>query len=102
MYAVFKACGQQFKVQAGQTLKVPRLKGEAGSKVAFDQVLLVNDNGIKIGTPLVAGASVEATIKAHTFNPKIIVFKTKRRKNYKKKRGHKQPMTLIEINKING
>lgn len=102
MYAVFKTGGQQFKVSAGQKLRVPKIEGEAGSKINFDHVLLVGGDSLKVGTPEVAGASVEATIKEQVRNPKVTVFKYKRRKNYKRKKGHKQPMTVIEISSIKG
>ena len=82
--------------------EVDFLKGNEGDKVTFDQVLMVGGSTPKVGAPLVSGATVEATIKEQTRASKVIVFKYKRRKNYKRTRGHKQPLTIVEIGKING
>ena len=101
MYAVFKTGAHQYNVKEGDVLTIDKIEGGAGDKVTFDQVMLVGGNSPKIGAPLVAGASVEAVIEEQTRNPKIIVFKYKRRKNYKKKRGHKQPVTVVKVSKIN-
>ena len=101
MYAVIKAGGHQYRVSQGDELTVDFLEGKkAGDKITFDEVLLVGGDETKIGAPLVGGASVEATVKAQTHNPKILVFKFKRRKDYKRTRGHKQPVTVLEINNI--
>jgi large subunit ribosomal protein L21 len=97
MYAVIKAGGHQYRVKEGDSLTIDKMVGEAGEKVVFDKVLLA---GEKIGRPYVDGALVEATIREQKRNPKILVFKYKRRKNYKRTRGHKQPVTVVEINKI--
>ena len=101
MYAVFKTGAHQYNVKEGDVLTIDKIEGGAGDKVTFDQVMLVGGNSPKIGAPLVAGASVEAVIEEQTRNPKIIVFKYKRRKNYKKTRGHKQPVTVVKVSKIN-
>ena len=101
MYAVINAGAHQYTVKEGDVLTIDKIEGSAGDKVTFDKVMLVGGNAPKIGAPLVAGASVEATIEDQTRNPKIIVFKYKRRKNYKKKRGHKQPVTVVKVSKIN-
>lgn len=102
MYAVIKTGGHQYKVQEGELLKIEKLEGKAGDAVSFSQVLLLQDGEQSvIGAPTVANASVNAVIKEQTRNDKIIVFKYKRRKNYKKKVGHKQPQTIVEITKIN-
>lgn len=101
MYAVINAGAHQYTVKEGDVLTIDKIEGGAGDKVTFDKVLLVGGNSPKIGAPLVAGASVEAVIEEQTRNPKIIVFKYKRRKNYKKKRGHKQPVTVVKVSKIN-
>lgn len=100
-YAVFQAGGHQYRVKVGDTIPVDKLDGQVGDKVSFDKVLLVNDEkGIQFGKPFLAKAHVEATIKEQKRDTKVLVFKYKRRKNYKKMRGHKQPITVIEIGKI--
>lgn len=101
MYAVIKAGGHQYKVQQGEELTVDFLRDKKeGDKVTFDQVLMLGGDELVVGAPLVKGAKVEATVKQQGFNPKILVFKYKRRKNYKRTRGHKQPITVIEIDSI--
>ncbi len=102
MYAVFKTGGKQYRVGAGDRLRVEKLPGNVGDSVAFDEVLLVHsDNqGTKLGRPLVGGAKVEAKIVAQGLGRKIIVFKFRRRKNYRRKRGHRQPFTALEITNI--
>jgi len=102
MFAVIKAGAHQYRVQEGDTLRVDLLKGNVGDKVTFDKVLMVGGAKMKVGAPLVGGAKVEATIKEQARDPKVVIFKYKRRKNYKRTRGHKQPITLVEINKITG
>ncbi len=101
MYAVVEIAGQQYKVNPAEKLYVPRLEDEIGSSVKFDKVLLLADEkAIKVGAPLVAGASVNAKILAHVKDEKVIVFKKKRRKGYRVKRGHRQQYTHIEITSI--
>ena len=101
MYAVIKTGGCQHSVAVGDKLTIDKVDGEAGSLLKFEQVLMLGGEVTTIGTPLVAGASVEAVIEKQTRNPKITIFKYKRRKNYKRKKGHKQPVTVVEIKKIN-
>ena len=102
MYAVIKAGGHQYRVSEGDTLEIDLQPQAAGSPLVFNEVLLVQGaNGIKVGQPVVPGASVEGEILEHFRAPKIVVFTYKRRKNFKKKRGHKQPLTRISIKKIN-
>lgn len=97
-YAIFKATGRQFRVEKGDTLRVPTLEGEPGSKVTFDQVLLSSDGTkVKTGRPMVKGAKVTAEIVEHGRERKIFIFKFKRRKNYRKKTGHRQGFTEIKI-----
>ena len=97
-YAIFKAAGQQFKAQKGDILQVPRLEGEPGAKVSFDEVLLSSDGKkVNTGTPTVKGAKVSAEIVRHGKGDKIIVFRFKRRKNYRRKTGHRQQFTEIKI-----
>lgn len=101
MYAIVEIAGQQFKVEKDQKVYVNRLEGKEGSKVAFDNILLLNNAGkILLGDPSVKGASVEAKILKHLKDDKVIVFKKKRRKGYKVKNGHRQSMTKILIKDI--
>ncbi len=101
MFAVVDIAGQQFKVEKNQTLFVHRLPGEEGAAVAFDKVLLVADDAkISVGAPYVAGTKVSAKILSHLKGDKVIVFKKKRRKGYKKKNGHRQSFTKIQIESI--
>ena len=101
MYAIVEIAGQQFKVSKDSKVFVHRLAGDEGSKVTFDKVLLTDDNGtITLGAPAIDGASVEAKVLQHLKGDKVIVFKKKRRKGYKKKNGHRQALTQIEISGI--
>jgi large subunit ribosomal protein L21 len=100
MYAVIKTGGKQYRVAEGQKLRVEKLAGAAGDKVTFDEVLLVGGDTPKIGQPLVKGASVAAEIMAQDRGKKIVVFKFKRRKNYRRKNGHRQPYTELKITGI--
>ena len=101
MYAIVEIAGQQFKVTQGQELFVNRLQGEEGSKVSFDRVLLIeNEGSTKVGAPTVAGANVEATIMQHCKGNKVIVFKKKRRKGYQTSNGHRQYLSKVVIDNI--
>lgn len=101
MYAIVNIAGQQFKVSENQNLYVHRLKSEEGSSVEFDNVLLVDKNGnITLGTPSIKGATVKAKVLTHLKGDKVIVFKKKRRKGYRLKRGHRQYLTRIQIESI--
>jgi len=101
MFAVVDIAGQQFKVAENETHFVPRLEGEVDSAVTFDSVLLFNDGKeTKIGDPTVEGMKVEVKVLEHLKDDKVIVFKKKRRKSYKKKNGHRQQLTKVEITKI--
>ncbi|MEM0542565.1 50S ribosomal protein L21 [Flavobacterium sp. j3] len=101
MYAIVEIAGQQFKVSKDLKVYVHRLANEEGSKVSFDKVLLVDDNGnITLGAPAIEGASVEAKVLQHLKGDKVIVFKKKRRKGYKKRNGHRQSLTQIVIEGI--
>jgi large subunit ribosomal protein L21 len=98
MYAIVEIAGQQFKVSKDQKVFVHRLDVEEGKSVSFDKVLMLDDNGtITLGAPAIEGASVEAKVLQHLKGDKVIVFKKKRRKGYKKKNGHRQSLTQIEI-----
>jgi large subunit ribosomal protein L21 len=100
MYAVIKTGGKQYRVTEGQTLRVEKLPGNEGDKVTFGEVLLVGGDSLKIGQPLVQGASVAAQITAHDRGKKIVIFKFRRRKNYRRKNGHRQPYTELKITGI--
>jgi large subunit ribosomal protein L21 len=104
MYAVIETGGKQYKVNEGMWLKVEKLAAEPGERLIIDQVLMVNDeNGtIKIGNPLVKDAKVTVKVVQHGKGKKITVFKYKKRKNYRKKQGHRQAYTKIQIEKIDG
>jgi large subunit ribosomal protein L21 len=101
MYAVFKTGGKQFKAEPGARLKVPSLKVEEGETVTFEEVLLTGDgDDVNVGRPTVDGASVKAEVLGHGRTRKIIVFKRKRRKGYRRKQGHRQGYTEIQVNDI--
>jgi large subunit ribosomal protein L21 len=102
MYAVIKTGGKQYRVSKGDKIFVEKLPGNVGDAVSFDQVLLVGGDAIKIGKPLVSGAKVEAKILEHGRGEKIIIFKFRRRKNYHRKTGHRQPFTTLQITDIKG
>jgi large subunit ribosomal protein L21 len=101
MYAIVDIAGQQFRVEKDQEIFVHQLEGEVGTKVEFDNVLLVdNDGKISVGAPNVEGAKVSATILEHQKGDKVIVFKKKRRKGYQKSNGHRQCFSKIQIEGI--
>ncbi len=103
MYAIVEIAGQQFKVEKDRKLYVHRLKGEENSSMSFDKVLLVeNDGQVKVGAPVVEGANVQVKILRHLKDDKVIVFKKKRRKGYKVKNGHRQYLTQVVVEEING
>ena len=103
MYAVIKTGGKQYKVAAGDKLKVEKLAGEVGSNVVLDKILMLADGeAITIGSPLVAGAKVNATVVSHGRGDKVMIFKFRRRKHYRKTQGHRQSYTEILISDING
>ena len=101
MYAIVEIAGQQFKVEKDQQVYVHRLENKEGSKVEFDNVLLIdNDGKIKVGAPAISGAKVTAKVVSHLKGDKVVVFKKKRRKGYRVKNGHRQDLTEILIQKI--
>lgn len=103
MYAVIKTGGKQYKVAAGDKVKVELLDAEVGAEVTIDQVLAVGNGGeLKVGAPLVAGATVKATVVAHGKHDKVRIFKLRRRKHYKKSQGHRQNYTELQISAVNG
>lgn len=100
-YAIIRTGGKQFRAEAGKTIRIPTLEGEAGSKITFDDVILGSEGEkTHVGVPGVKGARVTGEIVKHGKGEKIIVFKHKRRKNYAKKQGHRQAFTEVRINDI--
>ena len=102
MYAVIKTGGKQYRVTEGQKLRVEKIPGDPGAAVTFGDVLLVGGDSVKIGQPLVSGASVSATISTQDRGAKITIFKFRRRTNYRRKNGHRQPYTDVVITSIKG
>ena len=101
MYAVIKTGGKQYRVSAGDKLKIEKLDAEVGSQITFDQVLMVGaDGNVKIGAPLLAGASVSATVLNQARADKVLIFKMRRRKHYRKSQGHRQYYTEVQIGGI--
>lgn len=101
MYAIIEACGKQYKVSEGDIVQLEKLEAKEGEKVTFDQVLLLSDGDkIKVGTPTVKSAKVEATVVEHGKAKKIRVYKYKAKKNERKTQGHRQPFTKVKIEKI--
>jgi len=101
MYAVVKTGGKQYKVSEGDQLKVEKLEGAVGDTIELSEVLMVGGDTVKIGTPLVPSASVTGRIVEQGKDKKILVFKSKRRKGTRKLNGHRQPRTILKIEKIN-
>jgi len=101
MYAVIKTGGKQYRVAAGDKLKVEKLVGDVGSDITIDQVLMVADgDNVTIGSPVLKGASVQAKVVSHGRGDKVMIFKFRRRKHYRKTQGHRQDFTEIQIEKI--
>ncbi|SFK09177.1 50S ribosomal protein L21 [Brevibacillus centrosporus] len=102
MYAIIETGGKQYKVEEGSVLFIEKLAGSEGEAVTFDKVLLVNKDGqVTAGAPTVAGATVTGKVEKHGKQSKIIVYKYKAKKNYRRKQGHRQPFTKVVIEKIN-
>ena len=99
MYAVIKTGGKQYKVASGDVVKLEKIAGEEGKEVIFNEVLALDDT---VGTPLVSGASVKATVLKQARDAKVIVFKKKRRQNHRRKNGHRQSVTIVKITDIIG
>ena len=101
MYAVIKTGGKQYKVAAGEKIKVEQIAADVGQEITIDQVLAVGDGAdLKVGSPLVAGASVKATVVAHGKHDKVHIFKMRRRKHYRKSQGHRQTFTELQIGAV--
>ncbi len=101
MYAIIESCGKQYKVAEGDVVFFEKLDAEEGKKVTFDKVVLVSEEGkVQVGTPYVKGVKVEGKVVSHGKGKKIIVFKMKAKKNYRRTQGHRQPYTKVEITGI--
>ena len=101
MYAVIKTGGKQYKVVAGEKIKVEQIAADVGQEIVIDQVLAVGSGSeLKVGTPLLTGASVKATVVAHGRHDKVRIFKLRRRKHYKKSQGHRQGYTELQISSV--
>ncbi|RPF55503.1 50S ribosomal protein L21 [Aquisalibacillus elongatus] len=101
MYAIIETGGKQIKVEEGQSVFIEKLDAEAGEEVTFDKVLFVGGDSVKVGAPLVDGATVTGKVEKQGKGRKIDVFKYKPKKNYKRKQGHRQPYTKVTIEKVN-
>ncbi|CAN5256062.1 MAG: 50S ribosomal protein L21 [Gemmatimonadetes bacterium] len=101
MYAIIRTGGKQFRAEPGKTLRIPSLDIEPGQSITFDEVLLAGGDEIKVGAPLLSGAAVTAEVVKHGKGEKIIIFKHKRRKNYRRKQGHRQKFTEVRVGEIN-
>lgn len=103
MYAILETGGKQYKVQEGYTIKVEKLNGAVGDEVVFDQIKLLSDEGkATVGKPVVDGATVKGTVLEQGKDKRVYSYKYKAKKNYAKKKGHRQPYTLVKIDSING
>jgi large subunit ribosomal protein L21 len=103
MYAVIKTGGKQYRVAPNDVITVERLEGEAGADLTLSEVLMVAGEGaLKVGTPMLAGATVSATIVEQTRGDKVLIFKKRRRKHYRRKNGHRQDLTVLKITAIAG
>ena len=101
MYAVIKTGGKQYRVAAGEKLKIEQIPADVGAEITLDQILMVGEGGsVKVGTPIVAGASVKATVLSQGRHDKVKIFKMRRRKHYQKHQGHRQNYTEIRIDGI--
>ena len=101
MYAIIESCGKQYKVAEGDVVFFEKLDAEEGKKVTFDKVVLVSEDGkVEVGSPYVKGVKVEGKVVAHGKHKKIVVYKYKAKKNYRRKQGHRQPYTKVEITSI--
>lgn len=100
MYAVIRTGGKQYRVAEGDTLRVEKLAGEPGSEVVFDDVLMVGGETVQVGRPTVDGAQVKAQVVAQRLDKKVIVFKMRRRKGYRRKRGHRQAYTELRVTSV--
>lgn len=102
MYAVIETGGKQYRVQQGDVIFVEKLQGEAGASVAFDVLMVGDGETVKVGAPLVAGASVTGKVVSQVKSAKVVVYKYKSKKNMRRKQGHRQPYTKVEITAVKG
>ncbi len=103
MYALVEIKGKQYKVEQGSVIRIDRVEQEKGSKVDFPSVLMVSDgSSVKVGTPFLPGASVSAVVEDHVRDDKVVIGKFKKRKNYHRKQGHRQPFTVLKVEGIQG
>ena len=100
MYAVIKTGGKQYRVAANEVIKIERLPGEVGDAIVFPEVLMVGGDNPVVGTPTVAGATVTGTVLEQAKREKIVIFKKRRRKNYRRRNGHRQLLTVVRIGDI--
>ena len=101
MYAIIESCGRQYKVAEGEVIFFEKLDVEEGKKVTFDNVVLISDDGkVQVGAPYVKGVKVEGKVVSHGKGKKVLVYKYKAKKNYRRTQGHRQPYTKVEITKI--
>ncbi len=100
MFAIIKTGGKQYKVSEGDVIKVEKIEAQSGDKIEFDQVLMVAGDDVKVGSPVVEGAKVQAEVLDQKKDKKVVIYKFKAKKNYRKKKGHRQPYTLVKIEKI--
>ncbi|HMO29432.1 50S ribosomal protein L21 [Enterovirga sp.] len=101
MFAVIRTGGKQFRVAAGDTITVPKLAAEAGATVTFEEVLMLSrEGGVEVGAPCIEGASISGEVVAQARGPKVIAFKKRRRQNSRRKRGHRQDLTVVRIGTI--
>jgi large subunit ribosomal protein L21 len=102
MYAVVEINGKQYRAEKGAVLKVDRLEAEKGAALSLDKVLLLSGDGVKVGAPYLSGATVKATVQDEVKGDKVIVFKYKPKKDYRRKQGHRQRYTLLKVEEIEG
>ncbi len=102
MYAIIQTGGKQYRIEEGDVLRVEKLDGEVGDEVTLEEVLVLGGDELIVGAPLVEGAKVTATVKAQGKAKKVVIGKFKAKKGYKRKQGHRQPYTLLEIGAIEG
>jgi large subunit ribosomal protein L21 len=100
MYAVIQTGGKQYKVSEGDSVLVEKLDAEPGAEVSFDVLLLSNDKGVQVGKPVLGGVAAKAKVVEHGKGDKVVIFKYKSKKNFRKKQGHRQPFTKVEITTI--
>ncbi len=99
-YAVIRTGGKQYRVEPGSLIRVEKLDGDVGATIEFAEVLMAGGDGVRIGTPLLDGVTVRGEIVAHARDKKVLVFKKKRRKNYRRRRGHRQSLTTVRVTEI--